>query len=79
MSDNVVVLNVATRLDVPAERILKAALDNDLESVVIAGYYKDGEEYFASSIADGGTVLWLMERLKIELMSVSNISSDEAG
>ena len=64
---DVVNLNMVTRLDQPPDRILEAAL-GELESVVVIGYDKDGGEYFASSIADGGTVLWLMERLKRELL-----------
>lgn len=61
----------ATRLDLPAERILKAALDHDIDKVVVLGWTKDGEEYFASSIADGADVVWLMERLKLQLLLVS--------
>ena len=66
----VVTFNGVTRLDIPAERVLNAVLEADLEKVVVIGYAKDGSEYFASSIADGGTVLWLMERLKLQLLNV---------
>lgn len=70
MTDNVTILPVVTRLDVPPERIIKAAQERDLASVVILGYDQEGAEYFASSIADGGAVLWLMERLKQQLLNV---------
>lgn len=60
-----------TTLDVPAERVLAAALGNDLQSVVVMGYREDGSEYFASSMADGGAVLWLMERMKKQLIEVA--------
>lgn len=66
--DNVVALDMVTRHDVPAERVLRAALGEGLESVVVIGYDTAGEEYFASSIADDGTVLWLMERHKKMLL-----------
>jgi len=66
----VVVLNNITSLDIPADRVLEQAIDK-LEKVVIMGYTKDGEEYFASSVADGGTVLWLMEKTKKALLGVS--------
>ena len=56
-----------TKLDIPVDRILDGTKDK-LDSVVILGYDKDREEYFASSIADGGEVLWLLERCKQELM-----------
>lgn len=64
----VVVLPCVTSLDIPVEKILDAALEKELRDVVVLGYDADGDEYFASSIADGGTVLWLMERLKLQLL-----------
>ncbi len=60
MSDNVVYPSFVTMLDIPAERILDGALKANLQSCVVLGYDSEGEFYFASSIADGGTVLWLM-------------------
>jgi len=41
---------------------------DDLESVVIMGYTKQGDEFFATTFADGGNVLWLVERLKSHLL-----------
>lgn len=35
---------------------------------MVLGYDRDGGEYMASSYADGGTVLWLLERCKARLM-----------
>ena len=70
--DEVVELDMVTRLDLPAERYLRRALEADLEAVVVVGYTQDGEEYFASSIADGGEVLWLLERLKKQLLSIGD-------
>lgn len=69
---NVVVLPVVTRLDLPPERILSAAIGAELKSVVVVGYDKDGEEYFASSLADGGDVVWLMERAKLKLLKMAD-------
>lgn len=68
---NIVNLNCVTKLDLPADRILESAFGK-LESVVVIGYDRDGEEYFASSIADGGAALWLMERLKQKLLNVEH-------
>ena len=67
---DVVNLDNITRLDIPVERILAAAQEAGLESVVVIGYCEDGEEYFASSFADGGDVVWLMERAKLKLLRV---------
>lgn len=67
----VVDLPVITRLDLPPERILSAALSAGLESVVIAGFTKDGEFYGASSYADGGDVLWALEMLKRKMFAAA--------
>lgn len=61
----------ASRLDYPAEKILTKALGDNLLSVVVIGYDANGNEYFASSIADGGTVNWLLDRTKYRLMKAS--------
>jgi len=58
-----------TRLNLPVDRVLDAAKET-LEGVVIMGWTTDGEEYFASTYADGGTVLWLVERMKKMLLEV---------
>lgn len=56
-----------TKLDLEPDRMLEN-LKGKLEGFVIAGYGTDGTEFFASSYADGGTVLWLVERLKKMLL-----------
>lgn len=58
-----------TRLDLPPERILEAA-KSKLKHVVVLGYDKEDNFYFASSMADGGDVLWLIETLKLRLLQV---------
>lgn len=64
---NVVILPCTTKLDLSPERVLDAAKDQ-LETVVILGWDKDGKEYFASSCSDGADVVWLLERLKLQLL-----------
>ena len=56
-----------TRLDLPPDRILEAA-KGKMEGVVIVGFDKDGEVYAASSYADGGRVMWLLEACKTKMM-----------
>ena len=56
-----------TRLDISPDRVLQGAVGK-LEGVVIMGWDTEGNEYFASSYADGGTVLWLAERMKKMLL-----------
>lgn len=65
--NNVIPLNNVTLLDLPVDRVLEAAKDK-LEGVIILGYDKEGDEYFASTYADGGDVLWLLERCKKQLL-----------
>jgi len=65
----VVTFNGVTRHDLPVDRVLTAA-QGQLSKVVIIGYDLDGNEYFASSCADGGEVLWLLERLKHALLTI---------
>lgn len=67
--DNVVTFDHPTKLDLPPERILNGALTQELSGVVVIGWTKDGEEYFASSMADGAEVIWLMERFKLQLLA----------
>lgn len=68
----VVELDVETLLDLPAERILRRALEADLEGVVVIGWCGDGTRYFASSYAAGPEVLWLLETAKRDLLSIED-------
>ena len=63
----VVELGCVTRLPVPPDKILKQAAEGNLTSVVVIGYDADGDFWFASSDADGGAVLWLLELTKKRL------------
>jgi hypothetical protein len=68
MTDNVIPLGNITKLDLPPDRILDAAKEQIGEGVVIVGWDSVGELYFSSSIADGGEVLWLLEKAKAALL-----------
>lgn len=72
MKDNIVELPVITRLDLPADRVIDKAFNAtpSLTKVVILGYDENGDEYFTSSISDGGEVLWLIERFKLSLLRI---------
>lgn len=64
---NVVLFNGITKLDLPPDSVLDAAQDQ-LETVVLIGWDKAGKLYFASSAADGGNVLWLLELARKQLL-----------
>ena len=66
----VINLEQITRLDIPPERVIDNAPVEELESAVLLGWKKDGEFYFASSIANGPDVLWLMELAKKKLLEI---------
>lgn len=70
MSAKVHILKTVTRLDLPAERIINALNEANLEHVVIVGYDAAGDEYFASTYADGSDVLWLLERARFKLLRI---------
>jgi hypothetical protein len=57
-----------TKLDLNPDMVLEN-LKGELEGFVIVGYTPDGEEYFSSTYADGGTALWLLERCKRALLN----------
>ena len=68
MSDKVIPLGNITKLDLPPDRILEST-KGKMQSVLLMGWDKNGDLYFASSIADGGEILWLMEHAKIQLLT----------
>jgi len=75
--DNVIDLGIITKANVPPDYVLKKAVGK-LTEVVVIGYDKDGEEFFASSVADGGDVLWLLKRCEIALMRMAEANHAEA-
>ncbi len=66
--DNVHILDVATKLDIPAERVINALQGHDFHTIVVIGRTEDGELYHAANTADMGRVLVLLESMKIVLM-----------
>lgn len=58
-----------TILDLDPDIILEG-LKGKLDGFVIVGYDSAGKEFFSSTYADGGTALWLLERLKKQLLEV---------
>jgi hypothetical protein len=66
-----------TKLDLPPDRLLEAAVGK-LDGCLILGFDSDGDFYAASSYADGGTVLWLMEQCKKRLLEgAAEIARDD--
>jgi hypothetical protein len=66
----VVILDVETSLDIPADRVLEAAVGN-CDPAVVIGYDAQGELYFAANVADKRQVLWLLEAAKRKLFDAA--------
>jgi hypothetical protein len=60
-----------TTLDLDPDVVLEN-LKGKFEGLVYAGFDKDGKEFFGATYADGGTVLWLLERLKLQLLRTAD-------
>ena len=71
MTKKIIPFTGITKLDIQPDEVLKAAMGK-LEGLVILGYDKEENEYFASTYADGGDVLWLLERCKKMLLEFSS-------
>lgn len=69
MTDNLVYLNNVTKLDIPPDRVLAKAAGK-LQQVIVIGYTTEGAEYFASSVASGPEAVWLLERMKLKLLTI---------
>lgn len=67
---NVRILHGVTRHDIPVERVLRGALAANLSRCIVIGQDADGSLWFASTRADGGDVLWELERAKMALLRV---------
>lgn len=67
MTAEIFMFNGITRLDLPPDRILEQAAGK-LQGVIIIGYDIDGNFYAASSYADGGNAMWLLEVCKKRIL-----------
>ena len=70
---NVVKLNTISTLPNSTEDVLNGALEADLEDVIVIGRTKNDFHFFASTSADGGDILWLMEQAKMRLLQSGGV------
>jgi len=69
LGPNVVIMSPnVTSLDLTPARVLQMAFDAELESVVVVGYDKLGNEYYAATAGDPAETIWLFERSKHRIM-----------
>lgn len=69
-TENVIELNVMTTETIDPQKVLMGAINERLDNVVVLGFDQDGDFFFATSHADGGNALWLMELAKTRLMGL---------
>lgn len=60
----VVILDVETSLDLPADRVLDAAKASDLSTAMVIGYEQDGSLYIGTTTTSAKEMVWLMEQAK---------------
>lgn len=63
-------VNLESVMDSDPDEVIKNSLGR-LDTVMIVGYDKDGEYFFASSSADGGICMWLLEQAKRSLFDAA--------
>lgn len=68
MTAEIFMFDGITKLDLPPDRILESAKEK-LQGVIVIGFDHAGEFYAASSYADGGNALWLLEVCKKRLLA----------
>lgn len=65
----VIIAEVVTTLDTPADRLLESAIGR-LDECIIVGTDKEGNDFFASNRSDAGTAIYHFERAKHRLMKL---------
>lgn len=68
MTDTIIEFPGETRLDLPAEKVLNAALESNLESVIVVGWKEDGDMYLAGSAGDVMETIASLEIAKAALV-----------
>lgn len=64
----VVPLDQITTNDVPPEKIIEGAAEEEFEDIVILGKLKDGTMYYASSNASIGDAFVMMDKFKLDML-----------
>lgn len=60
----VVILDCETRLDIPADRVLDAAKEDNLSVAMVIGYDPDGGLVLRTTTTKAKELVWLMELAK---------------
>lgn len=76
MSADIIDLHIQTTATLPAKRVLQAAIDADveIEDVIVIGWDKAGNHYFASNSGDAAGIILLLELSKKNLLEQKMIT-----
>jgi hypothetical protein len=66
---NVIKAPIISRIDTDADSVLRDTIGK-LDEVIIVGYDKNGNEFYASNVADGTNALWHLQRATYNLLGV---------
>lgn len=72
-SNNVVMFPGITRLNMPVDVVLEEAKKDNMKAVIVIGTDEDGEFCFASTIASGPEVLWLLRQAEVKLLQCGKV------
>ncbi len=73
MGDITILSTLITSLDLPVERVLLAAIEEDLDEVLVIGFTNNGDFYFAANKASGADTLWLLKLAEHKLLRIGNL------
>jgi hypothetical protein len=68
MTGEVIQFRGVTRLDLDPDQVLEAT-KGELKNMVIIGWDKNDDFWFSSTMADGGDVMWLINKALYKLAS----------
>lgn len=69
--DNVTILDIVSPYNIPVDRVLNAAVAEELQSVTIVGTDSEGNFYFATSYTDGPQCLWDLQLGQKKLLEIA--------
>lgn len=75
---DVVELDIVTSLPIPAERVLRKAIENGMRECVVVGLNSDGQSYFASSMPSSSAIIYYLERAKFDLLKMEDHIAETA-
>lgn len=66
--DNVITLPVVTTLPISPERVIESLREYEWEDIIVVGHSPDGEFQVHSSETDKGSLIYMLEKLKLKLL-----------